>query len=144
MKMVEDENVDLVVDVGDFDYWGRCTETYELTNMTIIESLTGNDVELPEKSRMKRVKWQDGKYGDIKGWEIGVQPSSVDVPVEKSKSLVLDGDFYKRHVMSDKAWKNIKDNLKLKKGKRDCGGTPWDGKSNLLQKMTKCFHIYQL
>ena len=69
MKMIEDENVDLVVDVGDFDYWGRCTETYELTNMTIIESLTGDNVELPKKAKLKRVKWQDGKYGDIKGWK---------------------------------------------------------------------------
>lgn len=127
MKMIEDENVDLVVDVGDFDYWGRCTETYELTNMTIIESLTGDNVELPKKAKLKRVKRQDGKYGDIKGWEIGIQPSSVAVAVGKSFNFALDGDFYQRHVMSEKAWKNIKDNLKLKKGNRDCGGTPWDG-----------------
>ena len=26
--MIASQNVDLVVDVGDFDYWGRCTETF--------------------------------------------------------------------------------------------------------------------
>ena len=27
-NMIASQNVDLVVDVGDFDYWGRCTEEY--------------------------------------------------------------------------------------------------------------------
>jgi len=74
MKMIEDENVDLVVDVGDFDYWGRCTETYQVRGLLTIDSLTGQSLQLPEKSTLKRIKWQDGRHGSVEGWEIGVQP----------------------------------------------------------------------
>ena len=126
--MIEDEDVDLVVDVGDFDYWGRCTETYELLNDATIESLTGSDVYVPVKSKLKRVKWQDGRHGSIKGWEIGVQLSSDETAIERSTKLTLDGDLYERHVIKDKIWDKLIGDLKLKKGVRDCNGYPWDGK----------------
>jgi len=127
MKMIEDENVDLVVDVGDFDYWGRCTETYQVRGLLTIDSLTGQIVELPYKSTLKRIKWQDGKHGSIEGWEIGVQPSSEDALIVSSKKLTIDGDLFQRHVISHKTWEEINDNLKLQWGERNCYGEPWDG-----------------
>ena len=136
MKMIDDNKVDLVVDVGDFDYWGRCTETYEAREPLTIDSLTGQSLELPESSTLKRIKWQDGRHGSVEGWEIGVQPkweiglqsTSNDASIAISKSLTLDGDSFQRHVVSDKTWNEIDDNLKLKEGERDCEGSPWDGK----------------
>lgn len=136
MKMIDDNKVDLVVDVGDFDYWGRCTETYEAIEPLTIDSLTGQSLELSEKSTLKRIKWQDGRHGSVEGWEIGVQPeweigvlSSTSVAI--SKTLTIDGDLFQRHVISQKTWEEITDNLKLKRGERDCEGTPWDGKFRL-------------
>jgi len=127
MEMIEDQEVDLVVDVGDFDYWGRCTETYETTDSVKIDSLTGEDVELPEKSTLKRIKWQDGRHGSVEGWEIGIQPSFGESPIAASKRLTLDGNLFHRHVISNKAWKEIEDDLKLQRGERNCDGEPWDG-----------------
>jgi hypothetical protein len=128
MGMIENEKVDLVVDVGDFDYWGRCTETYETTDSVKIDSLTGEDVRVPKKSTLKRIKWQDGRHGSVKGWEIGIQPSFGESSIAASKRLTLDGGLFHRHVISDKAWEEIEDDLKLQKEERDCDGEPWDGK----------------
>ena len=138
MKMIEDENVDLVVDVGDFDYWGRCTETFTTRDSLTIDSSTGQSLELPYKSILKRIKWQDGRHGSDEGWEIGVQPpsweigvqpSSEDVSIISSKQMfTIDGDLFQRHIISHETWEKINDNLKLQWGERDCYGEPWDGK----------------
>ena len=128
MRMIEDENVDLVVDVGDFDYWGRCTETYEVKNLLTLDSLSGESVEVPSKTTLKRIKWQDGRHGSIKGWEIGLKSSPEDSSIVISKMLALDGDLFQRHVISDETWEEINNNLKLQKGEQDCYDEPWDGK----------------
>ena len=108
MKMIEDENVDLVVDVGDYDYWGRCTETYKVRDTVRIDSLTGRKVRLSEQSSLKRLKWQDGRHGSVEGWEIEVRNQ--------------------HHIISDKLWDKIADDLELQRGERDCEDDPWDGK----------------
>jgi len=123
--MIEDENVDLVVDVGDFDYWGRCTETYQVKNILTVDSLLGQSVEVPYKSILKRIGWQDGRHDSIKGWEIGIQSSPEDA---SSKKFTMDGDLFQRHIISDKTWEEINYNLKLQGGERECYGEPWDGK----------------
>eukprot|EP00535_Pseudo-nitzschia_heimii_P007824 CAMPEP_0197174330 /NCGR_PEP_ID=MMETSP1423-20130617/899_1 /TAXON_ID=476441 /ORGANISM="Pseudo-nitzschia heimii, Strain UNC1101" /LENGTH=771 /DNA_ID=CAMNT_0042623247 /DNA_START=107 /DNA_END=2419 /DNA_ORIENTATION=- len=127
MKMIEGENVDLVVDVGDFDYWGRCTETYEVESSLKIDSLIADSIEVPYKSTLKRIKWQDGRHGSIEGWEIGVQTDLRDHSIVTSKKLTIDGDLFQRHVVTDETWEEIEEYLKLQKGERDCYGEPWDG-----------------
>lgn len=127
--MIDDEKVDLVVDVGDFDYWGRCIETYQVKVALTIDSLTGGDVEVAADSKLKRIKWQDGRHGSVEGWEIGVQPSSDIELIVSSRLATIDGDLFHRHVIKDKHWEEITENLKLEKGERDCRGEPWDGKS---------------
>jgi len=127
MEMIEDEDVDLVVDVGDFDYWGRCTETFQVRDLLTIDSLTGRNVEVPYKSTLKRLKWQDGRHGSVEGWEIGIQPASDDSEIAVSKRLTVNGDLFQRHVISHEAWEDIEDDLRLQSGERDCYGEPWDG-----------------
>ena len=127
MKMIEDENVDLVVDVGDFEYWGRCTETYEVKSSLKVDSLIADTIDIPHKSILKRIKWQDGRHKSIEGWEIGVQSDLSNNSIATSKKLTLDGDLFQRHVITDETWGEIEDNLKLQKGERDCYGEPWDG-----------------
>ena len=134
MQMIEDENVDLVVDVGDFDYWGRCTETYQVKSSLTTDLLSGQGVELPFKSTLKRIKWQDGRHGSVEGWEVGIQLQDELVPKSKmlTKTLTLDGELFQRDVVSEKTWGEINGNLKLDWGERDCYGEPWDGKHNYL------------
>lgn len=129
MQMIEDESVDLVVDVGDFDYWGRCTETYQVKSALTTDLLSGQSVELASKSTLKRMKWQDGRHGSFEGWEVGIQLQDEFVPKSKmlTKTLTLDGESFQRDVISEKTWGEINGNLKLKGGERDCYGKPWDG-----------------
>ena len=133
MQMIDDENVDLVVDVGDFDYWGRCTETYIVEEALTIDSLSGESMEVPKDSSVKRVKWQDGRFGYLEGWEIGVQPSTEEETTATPKKLAIDGDLFQRHVVSHGTWEDIDGNLKKQSGERDCYGEPWDGKFWLMR-----------
>lgn len=131
MEMIDNEGVDLVVDVGDFDYWGRCTETYEVKSDLSLKSLSGGEkLEVLTKSTLKRITWQDGRHGSKLGWEIGVQPDVESTAV--SKKLTIDGDLFQRLVISDKSWEEIASSLKFQKGERDCEGEPWDGTYSLI------------
>jgi hypothetical protein len=56
MKMIENQGVDLVIDVGDFDYWGRCSESYNVTQSFQIASTFGRLVQIPSNAILKRFK----------------------------------------------------------------------------------------
>lgn len=127
MKMIDDQNVDLVVDVGDFEYWGVCTEVYNVTQPLQIASTWGRIVNIPTGAMLKRFKWQDGRHGTVRGWEIGVEL------VLDNDNLVLErGDpdnaltslEVDRLVISERTWILAQPYLSQTD---DCPGRPWDG-----------------
>jgi hypothetical protein len=117
MKMMENQGVDLVVDVGDFDYWGRCSESYNVTQSFQIASTFGRLVQVPSNAVLKRFKWQDGKHKTIMGWEVGIQ--LLNQKKNDSQSLGMD-----RLVVSERMWKRASRYLNLTNA---CWGMPWDG-----------------
>ncbi|KAG7342138.1 hypothetical protein IV203_007230 [Nitzschia inconspicua] len=126
MKMLEDQGVDLVVDVGDFDYWGRCSESYDVIEDFEITSITGRIVQVPADAVLKRFKWQDG-HETVEGWEIGVVPSqNKDVPIfHNSEETHFVSPAIDRLVISERTWYTVDDYLNQTE---DCFGyDPWDG-----------------
>jgi hypothetical protein len=117
MKMIENQGVDLVIDVGDFDYWGSCSESYNVTQSFQIASTFGRVVQVPSNAVLKRFKWQDGKHKAIKGWEVGIR--LLNEKNDDSQSLEMD-----RLVVSDRVWNRISAYLRIKDA---CWGRPWDG-----------------
>lgn len=128
MKMIEDQGVDLVVDVGDFDYWGRCSESYNVTRGFQIASTWGRLVQVPADAILKRFKWQDGEHNTVKGWEVGILSAQEEDAVrfhnnEDSHFVAPAAD---RLVISEKMWRNI--NRFLNQTDECPGwGRPWDG-----------------
>ena len=119
MKMIHDlGNVDLVVDVGDFDYWGRCNEEYiikkDIKQYGIRASPTVNEDDDTD-TLVRYTLTNSGK------WQIG---SGHDSKISK------------RVELTDTQWENLIDNDYIKfntvipKDRKNCntaGGRPYDG-----------------
>lgn len=129
MKMIDEQNVDLVIDVGDFDYWGQCTEKHFVTTAFDVYSTFGRIVNVPVNSTLQRYKYQDGRFGSIEGWEIGVEQQQEEQislgdlrnDVSSSKSSSTKN---KRIIISERMWNQISQYLVETD---DCWGEPWDG-----------------
>jgi hypothetical protein len=126
MKMCEDQGVDLVVDVGDFEYWGVCTQSFYVNRTFHVASTTGRLEQVPANAVLKRYKWQDGNHGTIKGWEIGWEILQEDEPIPfandiESTFTPLELD---RLVISHGMWTRI---FYYLDPIEDCWGQPWDG-----------------
>jgi hypothetical protein len=123
MKMIEEQNVDLVIDVGDFDYWGQCVESYSVPKSFDVYSTFGRIVNVPINSTLQRYKYQDGRYGSIKGWEIGIQPPQPLVN-DPSNEVSFMSSENNRIIISERMWNSIS---KYLVETDDCWGEPWDG-----------------
>ena len=90
MDMLDALNVDLVIDHGDFDYWGKCTELYQIQKTKnngrrmVVEATevvptgsTRTTIELRRSTLLKRYNWQynDPITGTPAGWEVGIEKS---------------------------------------------------------------------
>ncbi|KAL3928432.1 MAG: hypothetical protein SGARI_005035, partial [Bacillariaceae sp.] len=131
MKMIDDEDVDLVVDVGDFEYWGACTEIYNVTQPLQIVSTWGRIVNVPSGAILKRFKWQDGRHGTIRGWEVGIElvldNDNNNLFLERADledTTVLSTLEIDRLVISERTW-NLAQYALIETD--DCWGRPWDG-----------------
>jgi hypothetical protein len=132
MKMIEDQGVDLVIDVGDFDYWGRCFESYNVTQPFMITSTWGRILQVPADAVFQRFKWQDGAHKSTQGWEVGVvatsQQSDLVLFNNDKDSQITSPAVQDRMVISDRMWKKINRNRYLNQTDF-CFGMPWDGPS---------------
>jgi hypothetical protein len=124
--MIENQDVDLVINVGDFDYWGRCVESYYVTQTLNISSTVGRIITVPVNSTLQRYKWQDGRHGSTRGWEVGVEQ-------QQQQQIVLDGlgnemtftsTDEQRVMIRPKMWNQLSRYLVET---NNCWGEPWDG-----------------
>jgi uncharacterized surface protein with fasciclin (FAS1) repeats len=127
--------------VGDFEYWGRCTEEYSISNIptsleninevdvskesdiyNFLTSMDGEKYAMTTSTTIRRYAYHDGAHGSKKGWHVGV--ASPDENIIQS-NLGKPSKF----MISDEDWKNVQKlyDLKLLPGPRDCEGEPWDG-----------------
>ncbi|KAL3902505.1 MAG: hypothetical protein SGILL_010798 [Bacillariaceae sp.] len=133
MQMIEDLGADLVVDVGDFEYWGVCTEVFQVTRPLTLASTWGRLVSVPDGAVLKRYRYQDGQHGSIRGWDVGVELSlENDNLIFDKEKVVFEGRersaptsiSVDRLVMSERAW--ARHELSLNQTDY-CWGEPWDG-----------------
>ena len=68
MKMIKSENVNLIINIGDYDYWGQCVKEYKLKNNFYLDSIRGESLQLLSNSIVNCFKWQDGRRRSIRGW----------------------------------------------------------------------------
>lgn len=120
MSMIEGEGVDLVVDVGDFDYWGACHETYMANETFRFPSTTTTSTwyELQEGETFQRISRQYGRHG---GWRLELESSSSSSSTSTSVtsptfSVVVDSEVWKTTFQSKTLLQD------------SCGKWgPWDG-----------------
>jgi len=115
MNMIQREDVNLVVNVGDFEYWGRCWEKYKTKRSLSVLTRDGKSYDLEKGVEIFRYQWLYGYREPKSGWEIGF-PATGNV----TEKII-------RTVVSNTRWEKINTKLK-KKSKQDCGeGGPYDG-----------------
>jgi hypothetical protein len=132
IKMIDELGVDLVVDVGDFEYWGVCSESYKVTKPLTLASTWGRLVTVPDNAILKRYRYQDGSQGSIQGWEVGVELTLDNDLILSNESLALAGsDRSAPHsvavdqlVISKRTWNFVFPYLNQTD---HCWGRPWDG-----------------
>uniref|UniRef100_A0A7S1BKU4 Calcineurin-like phosphoesterase domain-containing protein n=1 Tax=Corethron hystrix TaxID=216773 RepID=A0A7S1BKU4_9STRA len=112
MKMIEKEGVNLVINVGDFEYWGRCHERYEVTTEKMFfEAKDGKSYSLAEKEQLGRYQWLLGTREPFSGWQIGFENAGTEETLA---------------AVSHETWKGMERNLRLTSEEK-CNGGPWDG-----------------
>uniref|UniRef100_A0A7S1C1K6 Calcineurin-like phosphoesterase domain-containing protein n=1 Tax=Corethron hystrix TaxID=216773 RepID=A0A7S1C1K6_9STRA len=115
MAMIEDLGADLVVYVGDFDYWGRCWEKYIIHTPFTATPKDGISRTFKEGEPLMRLQWREGaeynSWGDPTsyGWELGILPPwySDNYSGNDNIDMLLNADgseIFHRIVVSDDSW----------------------------------------
>mmetsp|Transcript_40142 Transcript_40142/g.94345 ORF Transcript_40142/g.94345 Transcript_40142/m.94345 type:complete len:400 (-) Transcript_40142:593-1792(-) len=112
MKMIEKEGVNLVIYLGDFEYWGRCRERYEVKKKKLsFPAKDGTVHALTEGAALVRYQWLRGRREPHSGWQVGFRNAGGEETLA---------------AVAHKKWRKMKRKLRLTSGER-CDGGPWDG-----------------